>query len=44
MTRDPSFATAVGLIRCGVEGKATSQFPTPGFWSGLGEEIRSWFS
>jgi cell division protein FtsA len=44
VTKDPGFATAVGLIRCGVEGKAASQFPTPGFWSGVGEEVRSWFS
>jgi cell division protein FtsA len=44
VTRDPSLATAAGLIRCGVEGKASSQFPAPGFWSGVGEEIRSWFS
>jgi cell division protein FtsA len=44
VTKDPSFATAAGLIRCGVEGKAASQFPAPGFMSGVGEEVRSWFS
>jgi len=44
VTRDPALATAVGLIRCGVEGKAASQFPPPGFWSGVGDEVRSWFS
>jgi cell division protein FtsA len=44
VTKNPGFATAVGLIRCGVEGKASSQFPAPGFWSGVGEEVRSWFS
>ncbi|HTW90622.1 MAG TPA: cell division protein FtsA [bacterium] len=44
VTKDPAFATAVGLIRCGVEGKTSSQFPAPGFWSGVGEEVRGWFS
>ena len=44
VTRDPGFATAVGLIRCGVEGKTSSQFPAPGLWSSVGEEVRSWFS
>ncbi len=44
VTKNPGFATAVGLIRCGVEGKAASQFPSPGIWSGIGEEVRSWFS
>jgi cell division protein FtsA len=41
---DPTFATAVGLIRCGVEGKATSQLPSTGFIANLGTEVRSWFS
>ena len=44
VTRNPGFATAVGLVRCGVEGKASSQFPAPSLWSGVGEEVRSWFS
>jgi len=44
VTGNPGFATAVGLVRCGVEGKAASQFPAPGLWSGVGEEVRSWFS
>jgi len=44
VNRDPSFATAVGLIRCGVEGKCSSQFPTPSLVSNLSDEVRSWFS
>ncbi|MBM3314211.1 cell division protein FtsA [candidate division WOR-3 bacterium] len=44
VTKNPGFATAVGLIRCGVEGKATSQFPSPGFWSNVVDGVGSWFS
>jgi cell division protein FtsA len=41
---DPSFATAVGLLRCGIEGKCVTNFPSPGFWSSMGDEVKSWFS
>jgi cell division protein FtsA len=44
VTQAPAFATAVGLVRCGVEGKCASQLPSPGFWSGVGDEVKSWFS
>jgi cell division protein FtsA len=44
VSQDPSFATAVGLVRCGLEGRCVSCFPEPGFWSRAGEEVKSWFS
>jgi len=44
VTRNPAFATAVGLVRCGIEGKCASQFPTAGFWSSVGDEVKSWFA
>jgi cell division protein FtsA len=44
VVRDPSLATAVGLIRGGLEGKWATQAPTARFWNSVGDEVRSWFS
>jgi cell division protein FtsA len=44
VTRDPSYATAVGLVRCGIEGKWTTQASGSRFWNSVGEEVKSWFS
>jgi cell division protein FtsA len=44
VSADPSYATAVGLVRCGIEGKCASQFPSAGLIDRVGEEVKSWFS
>ncbi len=43
VSRDPSFATAVGLVRGGLEGRWASRAPGARFWDSLLDEIRSWF-
>ena len=44
VVQDPGFATAVGLIRCGIEGKCVSCFPEMSVWSKAADEVKSWFS
>ncbi|MEO0019215.1 MAG: cell division protein FtsA [candidate division WOR-3 bacterium] len=43
---NPAFATAVGLIRCAVEGRANQfhQLPPPSLGQRLWDEIKGWFS
>ncbi len=46
VTTNPAWATAVGLIRCAVEGKGRHfyQLPSPSLGQRLWEDIKSWFS
>lgn len=43
---NPAFATAVGLIRCAVEGRSTQfhRLPPPNFGQRLWDDIKGWFS
>lgn len=44
VVQDPSLATAVGLIRCGIEGKCASCFAEAGLFARVIEDIRGWFA
>lgn len=46
VTQNPSFSTAVGLLRCAVEGKGRQfhQLPPPGLGQRLLDDIKGWFS
>jgi cell division protein FtsA len=44
VSADPGFATAVGLVRCGVEGKCVSCFAGPGLLARAAEEVRNLFA
>ncbi|MGQ9678086.1 MAG: cell division protein FtsA [bacterium] len=46
ITQNPSFSTAVGLIKCAVEGDGRHfhQLPPPGLGQRLWDDIRGWFS
>ncbi|MEO0080332.1 MAG: cell division FtsA domain-containing protein, partial [candidate division WOR-3 bacterium] len=46
VVQNPAWATAVGLIRCGVEGKGwqAHRLSGPGAATRLWEDIKSWFS
>jgi cell division protein FtsA len=44
VTRDPRFATAVGLLKYGLEGRYLFEMPASGLWSKLTEDVRGWFS
>jgi cell division protein FtsA len=44
VAQDPGLSTAVGLVRCGIEGKCVSCFPEMGLWSKAADEVKSWFS
>lgn len=41
---NPGFATAVGLVAYGLEGKYFYEIPSAGAWDRLMDEIRGWFS
>lgn len=41
---NPAFATAVGLVRSGIEGKCANQIPSAGLIERVGDEVKSWFS
>lgn len=43
VSTNPAFATAVGLVRSGIEGKGASRLPSAGWFTRLLEEFRSWF-
>jgi cell division protein FtsA len=44
VTRDPRFATAVGLLKYGLEGRYLFEMPGSGIWDKLTEDVRGWFS
>ena len=44
VTHDPAFATAVGLIRYGQEGRYFYEMTSSGWLERLTEDIRNWFS
>ncbi|MCL6466009.1 MAG: cell division protein FtsA [candidate division WOR-3 bacterium] len=46
ITQNPAFSTAVGLIKCAVEGKGRQfhQLPPPGLGQRLWDDIKGWFS
>jgi cell division protein FtsA len=44
VTHDPGFATSVGLIKYGLEGRYFYEMPSSGWVERLTEDIRSWFS
>jgi cell division protein FtsA len=41
--QDPSFATAAGLIRCGLEGRCISCYPEPGFITRAMDDVKGLF-
>lgn len=44
VTSDPSYATAVGLIHYGLEGRYFHELPAAGALGRLADEVRGWFS
>jgi cell division protein FtsA len=44
VTHDPAFATGVGLIRYGQEGRYFFEMASSGWLERLTEDIRNWFS
>jgi cell division protein FtsA len=44
VTKNPRFATAVGLLKYGLEGRYLFEMPGAGIWDKLTEDVRGWFS